>query len=169
MHLTSNFTLHQLVDEPLAYWHAIHQQFDPPPAVVTALRETAEAVLEPLHKVFGGDLQIVSAFKHKHINFLFGGDNRDYHVIGRAVDVRVRGWDNWRLFDYVRSNMKFHYLVPEFMEPDNAVKGWIHISYVTNKPLKQAVVYKHQKNFGAVVMDEGAEIKELEDGDVDYE
>lgn len=138
--ISPHFSLEQLVFDPLAYWHAIHQQFEPGPSVQTALRETSQAILEPLYKMFGTDLQIISGYRHKHLNFLYGGNNRDYHVIGRAVDIRVRGLDNWRLIDAIRTSedIPFHYLAPEYMQPGDPSSGWVHVSHITNAPNKRA-------------------------------
>lgn len=141
-YLTPNFTLEQLTFDPLATRLQIVQQFKPTPAVIEALTETAQFVLEPLYQRFGTDLEIISAWKYKHVAFLYGEHPNNGHEWGRAVDFRVRGYSNWILMEWCIANMKFQLLEAEYMKTGDPYAGWVHLGYVTNKPLQQKVSYR---------------------------
>ena len=105
----------------------------PNPRQVSAMRELAQHVLEPLRQRFG-PIVISSGFRSQQVNLLVGGAIGSQHLRGEAADIVVndvaRGL---QLFRFIRDHLDFDQLI---WEPT-----WIHISVAPTgqKPRRQTL------------------------------
>lgn len=101
-----------------------------------AMKLVAEKCFEPLRKYMSKPIKINSFFRSEKLNKAVGGSTTSSHCKGQAIDISLHG-ENWIMFDFIRTNLKFSQLIWEFgndSEPD-----WIHISY-DEKNLKNQVL-----------------------------
>jgi zinc D-Ala-D-Ala carboxypeptidase len=109
---------------------------DPPPAVLSAMRVTAEMVFEPARQHFGVPLYISSFYRSPMVNSQIGGSTNSQHCRGMAIDIDAgfdfaqpaRSVNNTKLFDWIRDNLEFDQLIWEFSNPDGS-PAWVHVSY----------------------------------------
>lgn len=144
MHISPNFTLEQMLFDPLATRLQLNEQFKPTPSVITALTETANFLCEPLHKRFG-NVTIISAYKSKHLSFLYRENDVSGHSWGRAIDFVIPGYNTWDVFQWCKTNLVFNTLVAEYMDKNDPHQGWIHASYITSKQNGQKISYRLSK------------------------
>lgn len=104
---------------------------NPPSAVLSAMRVTAEMVFEPVRRYFNVPLFISSFYRSEQINQLIGGSAKSQHCRGQAIDIDADvygGINNTQLFDYIRDNIEFDQLIWEFSNPDGS-PAWVHVSF----------------------------------------
>lgn len=64
------------------------------PSQVTALRNVAWYVLEPLYKMYPGRVTVSSGFRNAQHNARVSGATHSQHIAGEAVDVVISDVDN---------------------------------------------------------------------------
>jgi zinc D-Ala-D-Ala carboxypeptidase len=77
---------------------------DPPPAVVAALRELAQDLLEPVRSRFGA-IRITSGYRSPALNAAIGGSPTSVHQLGHAADLNpaVKGITRKQVIEFVLS------------------------------------------------------------------
>lgn len=105
---------------------------------VSAMRELAQHVLEPLRQRFG-PIVISSGFRSQQVNLLVGGAIGSQHLRGEAADIVVndvaRGL---QLFRFIRDHLDFDQLI---WEPVGAATPrWLHVSYTTRRKNRRQVI-----------------------------
>jgi Peptidase M15. len=110
----------------------------PNPRQVSAMRELAQHVLEPLRQRFG-PIVISSGFRSQQVNLLVGGAIGSQHLRGEAADIVVndvaRGL---QLFRFIRDHLDFDQLI---WEPVGAATPrWLHVSYTTRRKNRRQVI-----------------------------
>jgi zinc D-Ala-D-Ala carboxypeptidase len=104
---------------------------DPPPAVLSAMRVTAETVFEPVRRYFNVPLFISSFYRSAQVNARIGSSAASQHCLGQAIDIDADVFGdvtNTQLFDWIRDNLEFDQLIWEFSNPDGS-PAWVHVSY----------------------------------------
>lgn len=134
--LSPHFTLYEMTRSGVAIEHDIDNV--PTPAQVTAMRELAIHVLEPLRERFG-PIVIASGFRSPMLNMLVGGATGSQHMRGEAADIvindPVRGM---MLFDYIKTHLTFDQLI---WEPIGAhTPRWLHVSYTERRKNRGQVI-----------------------------
>ncbi len=134
--LAPHFTLYEMTRSGVALEHDIPNK--PNPRQVSAMRELAQHVLEPLRQRFG-PIVISSGFRSQQVNLLVGGAIGSQHLRGEAADIVVndvaRGL---QLFRFIRDHLDFDQLI---WEPVGAATPrWLHVSYTTRRKNRRQVI-----------------------------
>ncbi len=110
----------------------------PNPRQVSAMRELAQHVLEPLRQRFG-PIVISSGFRSQQVNLLVGGAIGSQHLRGEAADIVVNGVARGlQLFRFIRDHLDFDQLI---WEPVGAATPrWLHVSYTTRRKNRRQVI-----------------------------
>jgi hypothetical protein len=113
----------------------------PTPEHLENFKKLAQNIFEPIRKHFGVPIHISSGYRSKGLNTAIGGVKTSDHCYGMAIDLDQQGHSsgitNKKVFDFIKSNLKFKQLIWEGgtkQEPD-----WVHVSY-DEKNLKNEVL-----------------------------
>lgn len=110
----------------------------PNPRQVSAMRELAQHVLEPLRQRFG-PIVISSGFRSQQVNLLVGGAIGSQHLRGEAADIVINDTARGQqLFRFIRDHLDFDQLI---WEPVGAATPrWLHVSYTTRRENRRQVI-----------------------------
>jgi hypothetical protein len=110
----------------------------PNPRQVSAMRELAQHVLEPLRQRFG-PIVISSGFRSQQVNLLVGGAIGSQHLRGEAADIVVNdAARGLQLFRFIRDHLDFDQLIWEPLGA--ATPRWLHVSYTTRRKNRRQVI-----------------------------
>ena len=147
--ISEHFNLYELVKSATAAKHNLEDQFEPAPDILTALKQTAEEIAEPIRQKIGKPITISSGYRSPTLNKLIGGAKRSDHSFGRAVDLQLHlpgGKTNNRLiFETVLElGLNFKQMIWEFGSDQEP--RWVHIAFDPSNNKKQML--KAYKNAG---------------------
>ena len=117
---------------------------------LSAMKQLASKVFQPLRDYFNEPIRISSFFRSKELNKRIGGSTTSQHCKGEAMDIQgMNGITNKMLFDYIKENLNFDQMIWEFgtdVEPN-----WIHVSYkyegLNRKQILKAVKVKGKTKY----------------------
>lgn len=135
--LSKNFTLGELIKSNIATRLGIDNT--PSPEVVENLRAVAVFGLQPVRDWAGVPVIVSSGYRSPALNKEVGGAATSQHLTGNAADFEVPGVSNYELACWIRDNLEFDQLILEFYTPGDPNSGWVHYSYVTNRPNRKEV------------------------------
>lgn len=137
MNLSPHFTLFEAMRSQIASRFNIDNT--PPDDVIPKLRLVALNILEPIREHFGISFMPTSWYRNPTVNRMAGGAQSpvSQHTKGEAVDIELHGISNRDLGKWVEQNLKFDQLILEFWDGKNPSSGWVHVSYVDYRPLRQ--------------------------------
>ena len=104
----------------------------PPADVIETMKETCEAILEPVRFKFNRPVVIRSFYRSPALNAAIGSVPHSQHVTGQAVDFEVPGIPNADVAAYVRDHLIFDQCILEFYKPGIPDSGWVHVSFRGN-------------------------------------
>ena len=125
MKITEHFTL----DEFILSDYAIRNNIDNTPSSkeVTNIIQLCITVLEPLRKMIGSPMKILSGYRCPTLNTAIGGASSSQHIEGKAADIIVSNFTTEQLFNIIRySDIQYDQLIQEF-------NRWVHISFDISK------------------------------------
>jgi hypothetical protein len=112
--VTTNFILDEFFKSATAIRHGIDNYTMELP-VLTAIRNTAENVLQPLRNVIGG-IRITSGYRCLELNRLLKSGDNSNHRYGYAVDIQPTN-NNISLTDvlvHIHSTFEYKELIAEY-------------------------------------------------------
>lgn len=129
--LSTNFDLATLVYSPTARAAGV-DNWPQDPLLVMRLSGLCMNMLEPLASRHGrSKITINSGYRNRRVNRMVGSksDNSN-HVKGYAADMEIDGIDNRELWQWIRSNMRYHELILEFYKRSGGpTSGWVHVAF----------------------------------------
>lgn len=135
--LSKNFTLGELIKSNIATRLGIDNT--PSPEVVENLRNVATYILQPVRDWAGVPVVVSSGYRSPILNKEAKGSSTSQHMTGSAVDFEIPGVSNYEVAAWIRDNLEFDQLILEFYTPGDPNSGWVHCSYVTNRPNRKEV------------------------------
>lgn len=76
----------------------------------------------------------------------FNSSINSQHTKAEAADFECPGINNAELADWIYKNLNFDQLILEFYIVGEPNSGWVHCSYVSNKPRKQFLIAFKEEN-----------------------
>ncbi len=129
--LSPNFDLATLVYSPTARSARV-DNWPKDPVLVMRLSGLCMNMLEPLAARYGrGRMNINSGYRNRTVNRLVGSksDNSN-HTKGYAADLEINGIDNAELWQWIKTNMRYHELILEFYKRNaGPTSGWVHVAH----------------------------------------
>ena len=134
MNLTRNFSLLELTKSDTAIRKGIDN--NPNADQIEKLKALCENILQPVRDHFGR-VKITSGYRSPELCVAIGSSLNSQHARAEAADFEVVGVDNCDLADWIKRELPYDQLILEFYTPGEPNSGWIHCSYVSDKPRKQ--------------------------------
>lgn len=131
--LSPNFSLSELTFSPTAVRLGINNE--PDAEQIKCLSELVTHVLQPLRDYFARPVTINSGYRSNALNRAVGGAIDSQHTKGQAADIRIIGFTNDLLWQYIDDNLPYDQLILEHVPAKNAHQGWVHVSY--REPLRR--------------------------------
>ncbi|WP_439585684.1 D-Ala-D-Ala carboxypeptidase family metallohydrolase [Dyadobacter bucti] len=122
-HLTSHFTLEELLTSQTAIRFRYDEQFSPSEQVVSHLIALCENILEPLRVALKQPIRVSSGYRCRRVNVKIGGAKKSQHLDGEAADIQVLSMEVEDLLQFIKaSDLPYDQLIQEF-------DSWIHVSF----------------------------------------
>ena len=142
MELTRNFTLSELIKSDTAIRKGINN--NPNAEQIEKLKTLCEKILQPVRDHFGRD-KITSGYRSPELCHAIGSSVNSQHARAEAADFECLGTSNAEVFDWIKANLPYDQMILEFYTPGEPNSGWIHCSFVSDKPRKQLLrAYKEE-------------------------
>ena len=142
MHLTQNFTLHEMTKSETALRLGLDNT--PPHDVIINLRILCENVLQPIRNYFQTGVKVNSGYRSPEVNVAVGGSHTSDHCWGMAADIEIPGIPNYELAVWIKENLYFKQLILEFYTLGVPDSGWVHVSYDPNNLRNQVMTATKQ-------------------------
>ena len=140
MNFTTHFDTEQLLSSETASKNGFTEQFSPPDAVLTNLKDLCENVLEPLREKLGRPVKVSSGYRCQRLNEAIGGEPNSQHRCtggNAAADTVAADMDIQDWYYFIKtSGIAFDELI---IEHDSHWNMWCHISYDRNKPMQRGI------------------------------
>ena len=131
MNLSRNFTLSELTKSDTAIRRGINN--NPNAEQIEKLKSLCENILQPVRDHFGR-VKVTSGFRSVELCEAIGSSSRSQHAKAEAADFECVGVDNAELADWIHKNLSYDQLILEFYTPGEPNSGWIHCSWISDKP-----------------------------------
>jgi zinc D-Ala-D-Ala carboxypeptidase len=109
---------------------------------VERMEYVAKNLFDKIREHFGVPIQVNSFFRSKELNDKVGSNDRSFHRLGSAIDIKAlssTGITNADIFNYVKNNCDFTELIWEY--GDKSEPSWVHIALVKGRDKEKAVKY----------------------------
>ena len=143
MNLSRNFSLQELTKSDTAIRKGIANE--PNAEQIDKLKMLCERVLQPVRDQFGR-VKITSGYRSPELCLAIGSSLDSQHAKAEAADFEVVGVDNAEVADWIYKNLNFDQMILEYYVPGEPNSGWVHCSYVTDKPRKQFLLAYRDEN-----------------------
>ena len=134
MKLSPNFSLRELTKSQTAERKGIDNT--PTEEHTENLKLLCENILQPVRDHFGR-VTVTSCFRSPELCVKIGSSLNSQHTRAEAADFECLGTSNAEVFDWIKANLPYDQMILEFFTPGEPNSGWIHCSYVSDKPRKQ--------------------------------
>jgi len=131
MNLSRNFTLSELTKSDTAIRKGINN--NPNAEQIEKLKALCENILQPVRDHFGR-VKVTSGFRSVELCLAIGSSQNSQHAKAEAADFECVGVDNAELADWIHKNLSYDQLILEFYTPGEPNSGWIHCSWISDKP-----------------------------------
>ncbi len=131
MELTRNFTLSELIKSDTAIRRGINN--NPNAGQIENLKLLCENILQPVRDHFGR-VKVTSGFRSPELCVAIGSSVNSQHAKAEAADFECPGVDNAELADWIHRELPYDQLILEFYTPGEPNSGWIHCSWIADKP-----------------------------------
>ncbi len=131
MELTRNFTLSELIKSDTAIRRGINN--NPNAGQIENLKLLCENILQPVRDHFGR-VKVTSGFRSPELCVAIGSSVNSQHAKAEAADFECPGIDNAELADWIHRELPYDQLILEFYTPGEPNSGWIHCSWIADKP-----------------------------------
>lgn len=138
MQLSNNFSLRELTKSDTAIRLGLDNT--PNEDQIENLRNLTLKVLQPARDWFGLPIVVPSGFRSGELNRSINGAANSQHLKGQAADIECIGISNYELACWIRDNCEFDQLILEYYTPGDENSGWVHVSYVTDRPNRNEVL-----------------------------
>jgi|SRR5581483_5503635 len=132
--LSDHFTLAEMTATS-----ATHLDNTPPPEIVEKLRHLCQVVLEPIRARFGIVL-VHSGYRSPAVNEFDHGVSDSQHMRGEAADIKTPQANLFDVARWIVSDEDFDQLILEFIDPTGLKSGWLHVSWVADRPLRKQIL-----------------------------
>ena len=123
--LSKNFTLQEFTKSQTAIRNGIDNT--PSQEHLENAKFLFDKVVQPVRDKFGVTV-INSGYRGPALNQAVGGSSNSQHCKGEAVDIECPGTSNYDVASWIRENLDFDQLIPEFYTPGIPDSGWVHVS-----------------------------------------
>ena len=145
MQLSKNFTLSELTKSQTATRLGIENI--PSSQEIFHLKHLCENILQKVRDRFNEPVMINSGYRSIKLCEAIGSSGKSQHAKGQAADIEVANLDNKKVAEWIKNNLQYDQLILEFYkESEGPRSGWIHVSYVSDKPRRQALLADKDKN-----------------------
>jgi len=131
MNLSRNFSLSELTKSDTAIRKGINN--NPNAEQVEKLKALCENILQPVRDHFGR-VKITSGYRSPELCIAIGSSVNSQHAKAEAADFECPGVDNAELADWIHRELPYDQLILEFYTPGEPNSGWIHCSWIPEKP-----------------------------------
>ena len=131
MNLSRNFSLSELTKSDTAIRKGINN--NPNAEQVEKLKALCENILQPVRDHFGR-VKITSGYRSPELCIAIGSSVNSQHAKAEAADFECPGVDNAELADWIHKELPYDQLILEFYTPGEPNSGWIHCSWIPEKP-----------------------------------
>ena len=131
MNLSRNFSLSELTKSDTAIRKGINN--NPNAEQVEKLKLLCENILQPVRDHFGR-VKVTSGFRCSQLCLEIGSSVDSQHAKAEAADFECPGVDNAELADWIHRELPYDQLILEFYTPGEPNSGWIHCSWIPEKP-----------------------------------
>ena len=131
MKLSRNFSLAELIKSDTAIRLGIDN--NPNADQIEKLKLLCENILQPVRDHFGR-VTVTSCFRSPQLCQKINSSINSQHTRAEAADFEVMGTSNAEVFDWIKNNLEPDQLILEFYTPGEPNTGWIHCSWVSDKP-----------------------------------
>jgi hypothetical protein len=131
MELTRNFSLSELIKSDTAIRRGINN--NPNAGQIENLKLLCENILQPVRDHFGR-VKVTSGFRSPELCVAIGSSVNSQHAKAEAADFECPGVDNAELADWIHRELPYDQLILEFYTPGEPNSGWIHCSWIADKP-----------------------------------
>ena len=145
MQLSKNFTLSELTKSQTATRLGIENK--PSSQETLHLKNLCENILQKVRDRFNEPVIINSGYRSIKLCQAIGSSSKSQHAKGQAADIEVANLDNKKVAEWIKNNLEYDQLILEFYkESEGPRSGWIHVSYVSDKPRRQALLADKDKD-----------------------
>ena len=137
MYLSKNFTLTELIKSQTAVRLGIDN--NPSSQQIFHLQNLCENVLQKIRDRFEKPVIVSSGFRSIELCQAIGSSSKSQHAKGQAADIEGLSVDNKVLAEWIKNNLIFDQLILEFYKESDPQSGWIHVSYINDKPRREAL------------------------------
>ena len=131
MELTRNFSLSEHIKSDTAIRRGINN--NPNAGQIENLKLLCENILQPVRDHFGR-VKVTSGFRSPELCVAIGSSVNSQHAKAEAADFECPGVDNAELADWIHRELPYDQLILEFYTPGEPNSGWIHCSWIADKP-----------------------------------
>ena len=131
MELSRNFSLQELIKSDTAIRLDINN--NPNSGQIEKLKALCENILQPVRDHFGR-VKVTSGFRSPELCVAIGSSVNSQHAKAEAADFECPGVDNAELADWIHRELPYDQLILEFYTPGEPNSGWIHCSWIADKP-----------------------------------
>ena len=141
MRLSKNFTLEEMTYSDTAKRYGYHNY--PNTEAIKNLGYLTQNFLQPLRDKINKPILILSGYRSELVNQKVGGAKTSQHKYGQAVDIKVKGWSSYTLYEFIKqSGLDYDQLILE----KTKIAEWVHISY-TKHNRKMNLIYKDRRYY----------------------
>tara|TARA_Y100001972_G_scaffold52230_1_gene63937 strand:- start:568 stop:1032 length:465 start_codon:yes stop_codon:yes gene_type:complete len=145
MQLSKNFSLNELTKSQTATRLGIENK--PSSQETLHLKNLCENILQKVRDRFNEPVIINSGYRSIKLCQAIGSSSKSQHAKGQAADIEVVNLDNKKVAEWIKNNLEYDQLILEFYkESEGPRSGWIHVSYVSDKPRRQALLADKDKD-----------------------
>ena len=145
MQLSKNFSLNELIKSQTSMRLGINNV--PSSQEIFNLKNLCENILQRVRDRFKEPVIINSGYRSVKLCKAIGSTGKSQHAKGQAADIEVMNIDNKVVAEWIKNNLNYDQLILEFYkESEGPRSGWIHVSYVSDNPRKQALLADKDKN-----------------------
>ena len=137
MNLSKDFRLDELIKSNIGTRLGIDNT--PDAHVVKNLTALCKNVLQPVRDQFGSTI-VSSGYRCAELNAAVGSSSNSQHKTGCAADFECANASNLDVAHWISKNLKFDQLILEFYDASNPRSGWVHCSYVSDRPNRNQVL-----------------------------
>ncbi len=138
--LSKNFWLSELIKSDTALRYGI-DNVPQDQNIIENLRLLANNILQPCRDKFG-PIRPTSGYRNPTVNMLAGSRAQNsQHIYGQAVDFEIAGVPNYKVAEWIKTNLVYDQLILECYTEGIPNSGWVHCSYRPLNNRQQCLTY----------------------------
>lgn len=137
--ISEHFTYREVIRSQTAERRGISN--NPSEVELKRIRAVAKNILEPVRVHYGKPFSPSSWYRSPALSIAIGSSEYSQHCKGEAVDFEVPGVDNRTLAEWIAENLEFDQLILELYKKGQPNSGWVHCSYVEDRPNRKEILW----------------------------